>query len=354
MWLFFMGLSIGSFLNVVIYRLPRGLSVVSPRSRCNKCGHQLPWYENVPVFSWLVLGGKCSKCKTPISARYMVVELLTGGLFLACLARFSWGWELVGALTFVTLLVPLSFIDAELWILPFELTLPGILFGVLLAIPLGADAVKTSVIAAIGCFMLYRTLEWVGWLGFRKEALGAGDKYLLAMVGAFLGWRPLLGILFLSSAQGALFGIFNIVTRGRAGPDQPPAQEPPTQGGPPPEAPTTQVTASNVVPAVAPVLVAPADPKPTFTPDFTKPGLSPLKRLVLLPWTLLLQPIPDDLPDEAETGAPPEWEPGATALPFGPWIALAALEVMLIGPTLVRLLEETPIGLSARMMFGAL
>ncbi len=337
-WLFFMGLSIGSFLNVVIYRLPRGLSVVSPRSRCNNCGHQLPWYENVPVFSWLVLGGKCSTCKTPISARYMVVELLTGILFLACLARFGWAWELVGALTFVTLLVPLSFIDAELWILPFELTLPGILFGVLLAIPLGAGAVKTSVIAAIGCFMLYRALEWMGWLGFKKEALGAGDKYLLAMVGAFLGWRSLLGILFLSSAQGAVFGIFNIVTRGKAGPDQPPA---------PPPQPVAEGEA-----AAAPVALE--EPAPTFTPDFLRPGLSPLRRLVLLPWTLFLQSIPDDLPDEPETGAPPEWVPGTTALPFGPWIALAALEVMLIGPTIVRLLDDTAIGLSARMMFGSI
>lgn len=325
-----MGLTVGSFLNVVIYRLPRDQSVVSPRSRCPKCGHQLPWYENIPVFSWLVLRGRCSQCNEPISARYAVVELLTGVLFVACLERFGWSWELASALTFVTLLVPLTFIDAELWILPLELTLPGIFFGVLLMVPRGLPAVTASMIAAIGCFLLYRVMEWVGWLLFRKEALGAGDKYLLAMVGAFLGWRPLLGILFLSAAQGALFGIANLLLRGRAGPGQPPSD----------------------LPAAEPVPETP-EPVPTFTPDFLKPNVPWLKRLALLPWSLFLQPIPDDVSADEETGSAHAWAPGVTALPFGPWIALAAIQVMLLGPTLVQRFETTPIGPSVRMMLGA-
>lgn len=348
-WLFFMGLALGSFLNVVIYRVPRDQSVVTPRSRCPKCGHQLPWYENIPVLSWLALGGKCSQCKNPISARYAVVELLTAALFMACLARFGWSWELVSALTFVTLLVPLTFIDAELWILPFELTLPGIFFGVALMIPRGGAAVVASVIAVIVCFCLYRMLEWVGWLLFRKEALGAGDKYLLAMVGAFLGWRPMLGVLFLSASQGAIFGIASVLLRGRAGP----AQGPGVNGEVAAAAPEALGDAAEV--PVAPEAPAPANAvdELTFTPDFLKPGLSVLKRLALLPWTVFLQPIPDDPPVDETTGQLPEWESDSHAMPFGPWIALAALQAMLIGPTLVRVLESTPIGLSAQVMFGS-
>ena len=350
-WLLVMGLAIGSFLNVVIYRLPRDLSVVSPRSACPSCGHMLPWYENIPVFSWLALRGQCSRCKVPISPRYAIVELLTGLLFLACLARFGWSWELVSALVFITLLVPLTFIDAELWVLPFSLTLPGILFGVVLMIPRGVEAVMTSIIGAVVCFMLYRLLEWVGWLAFRKEALGAGDKFLLAMVGAFLGWRPLLGILFLSAAQGALFGIAGLLITGRAGPGQPPAPEP----APAPLVPVTPVEpviASADQPLLEPA--KPSEPEVTFTPDVTRPGLPLWKRLALIPWTLFLQPIPDDPPPDESTGDLPQWEPPATALPFGPWIALAALEVMLVAPTLVGMFEpSSPIGASFRVMFGA-
>jgi leader peptidase (prepilin peptidase) / N-methyltransferase len=140
-WIAVLGLCIGSFLNVVIGRLPNDESVVRPRSRCPKCGHQLPWYENIPVVSWVMLRGKCSSCKTPISPRYVLVELLTGTLFVACIPRFGFDWQLVSALTFLTFLIPLIFIDAEHWILPFELTLPGIAFGILLAIPRGSEAV---------------------------------------------------------------------------------------------------------------------------------------------------------------------------------------------------------------------
>lgn len=371
-----MGLSIGSFLNVVIYRLPRGLSVVSPRSRCNTCGHQLPWYENIPVVSWLGLRGRCSQCGTGISVRYTVVEALTGLLFLSCLARFGWSWELVSALTFVTVLVPLAFIDAELWVLPFELTLPGIFFGIVLMVPRGMNAVVTSVIAVIGCFLVYRLLEWVGWLAFRKEALGAGDKFLLAMVGAFMGWRPILGVMFLSATQGAVFGIASLLINGRAGPEGPPQTALPAATPDPltveasstaeseiaataavaSETPmaSTMATEAAAMTADQPLLPAasPEEDPPTFTPDFLKPALSPLKRLALLPWTVFLQPIPDESAPDATTGEVVEWQPETTALPFGPWIALAALEVMLIAPTVTRVLEGTPLGASARVMFG--
>ncbi len=480
-WLAFMGLAIGSFLNVVIYRLPRDLSVVSPRSRCPNCGHQLPWYENIPVFSWVALRGRCSQCKTPISPRYAIVELLTAALFMGCLARFGWTWQLLSALTFVTLLVPLTFIDAELWILPFELTLPGIALGVGLMAPYGWPAVRAAAIAVVVCFSLFRLLEWLGWWALRKEAIGAGDKFLLAMVGAFLGWRPLLGLLVLTSTQAAIFGILNLLIRGKAGPDSRPLDESdkerarrelaasPSEPGPDgaqlSEAQTATESAASNTAASNPAATNPAasnpaasnpaasnaaassaaasnaaassaaasnaaasntsasnaaannpaasnpaannaaasnagessatiqgettrtasdvttrpaatqtatdvgatasttatgsaadplaveDPEPTFTADFLKPGLPVWKRAVLLPWTVFLQPIPDDPPEDA-AGEVPEWVPETTALPLGPWIALAAIEVMLAGPYLVTLFGPGAMGLSARLMFG--
>lgn len=307
-YLGFIGLCVGSFLNVVIARVPEGLSVVKPRSRCPKCGHQLAWYENVPVLSWVLLRGKCKGCKAPISPRYAVVELLTGLLFVAAQSRFGFGWELVLALVFVSFVVPLVFIDAERWILPFELTLPGLVFGLACRVPLGIDAVLDGVIGLVVAFVTFRVFELLGWLAFKKEALGGGDKFLLAMIGAFLSWRVLFGVIFLSSLQAAIFGIARLAFTGRAGPQG-------DEQGPEP---------------------AP----PTMTWDFAKPGLSFGRRLALLPWSIFLQPIPDDPVDEK--GEEIEWQPEATNLPFGPWLGLAALEIMLFGPVLGGWLSEGP------------
>src|SRR5262249_6413525 len=138
-WLGVLGLVLGSFFNVLIVRLPAGQSIVRPGSRCPSCGHTLAWFENIPVFSWLVLRGRCRACRAPISPRYLLVELLPGSLFLACWRRFGWGVELASALALVCILVPLTFIDAEHWILPFELTLPGIAAGLALSIPMGSE-----------------------------------------------------------------------------------------------------------------------------------------------------------------------------------------------------------------------
>ncbi len=271
------GLLIGSFLNVVIARVPHGQSIVRPRSRCPKCGHQLSWFENIPVFSWLALRGKCRKCRAPISPRYVIVELLTGLLFLACLVRFGWGWELLSAVVLVTLLIPLTFIDLEHWILPFELTIPGIVLGVLLSIPLGKERLVDSAIGVVAGFLAFWLLEIVGRAVFKKEALGGGDKFLLALLGGFLGWQALLGIVFLSSMQGALIGGLLLAIRGRAGP-------------------------------------APA-PEPT-----PKPAQK----------------------NEEEGDEEDDWVPGPTNIPFGPWLALAGLEILLIGPWLA---ERLPLGL---------
>jgi leader peptidase (prepilin peptidase) / N-methyltransferase len=303
---FVMGLLFGSFLNVVIARVPAGESIVHPRSRCPQCGHQLAWYENIPVLSWLALRARCSSCGLPISWRYPLIELLTALLFLACQRRFGWTPELVAALVMVLLLVPLSFIDLEHWILPHELTWPGIAAGVMLSVPMGLGRVRDSIIGAVVGFLVFWGMEWLGEKIFKKEALGAGDKDLLALIGAFLTWKPLLAVIFLSSLQGALVGSLLLLVRGRAGPapDPEPGSEP-TATPPPATAPGTETSqvADGPGPVPQPVGTEPAD-----TRD-------------------------DDTDDEED-----DWEPGPTSIPFGPWLSLAALEVMLLGPLLREVL----------------
>lgn len=310
-WLFVLGLCVGSFLNVVIARVPHGESIVRPRSRCPKCGHTLAWYENIPLLSWLALRARCRSCKAPISIRYPLVELLVGLLYLACVRRFGFTWELASGLVLVSLLVPLTFIDLEHWILPFSLTLPGIVAGVVLAIPRGSEAVSGAVWGAGVGFLTFRLMEYVGWKVFRKEALGGGDKFLVAMLGAFLSWKALLGILFLSSLQGAVVGVLMIRLTGRAGPRS--EAEPEPQGSQEAE-----------------------EPELTMTWEFTRPGLPLWRRLVLVPWCLLFQPIPDEPKDEQ--GEEIDWVPGKTNIPFGPWLALAGLEILLLGPWLAQVL----------------
>ncbi len=332
-----LGLLLGSFLNVVIHRVPRDESIVSPPSHCPQCNHAIAWYENIPVLSWLWLRGKCSGCQAPISPRYALVELLTGFLFLAAYARFGWGYGLVPALCFICLVVPLVFIDAELWILPFELTLPGLVLGLVLRVPMGWPAVQDGLWGAGVAFLAFRLMEWGGWLALRKEALGAGDKFLMALLGAFLGWKPLLGIILLSSVQGAVWGIASLLITGRAGPAMPQPEGPTPQGG--------RRAARGSSDAEEPPL--------TFTPEFLLPGLPLWKRLLLFPYTVFLQPIPDDppLPEGAAPDAEPEWTPGATNLPFGPWIGLAGLEVLLLGPFLSQLAGHTLLGAALQLIF---
>lgn len=364
-----MGLCFGSFANVVIARLPqdddveeqdpgdswwegwkltfriswRALKRLSyPPSKCPKCGHQIRWFENIPVVSWLALRGKCSNCKAPISPRYILVELLTGAIFVAAFARFGWGWELLSACTFIVFLVPLVFIDAEHWILPFELTLPGIAFGVLLAIPRGVDAVRDAAIGAAAGFLAFRVMEIAGFLatssvledekGVRRrmgrEALGAGDKYLLAMIGAQVGWRALLAVILFSSIQGAVVGLIRMRLVGRAGPDDA------KSGG---EAEKEEEEEVEVFP---------------FTPSFLAPGLPWWKRVVLVPVTIFIQDIPDSPPPDESTGEVPDWEPRANNIPFGPWLGLAGLQVMLFSPWLVARLAHTPYELVAQLVLG--
>jgi leader peptidase (prepilin peptidase)/N-methyltransferase len=301
-WLFLLGLCIGSFLNVVIARLPSGESLVWPGSHCPKCQAAIRWFDNVPLLSWVLLRGKCRSCKAPISLRYPAVELLTGLLYLGAVMRMGWDWSLLPALLLVTLLVPLALIDLEHWILPLELTVPGVVLGVLSAIPLGGARVVDAALGGVLGFFVFWGMEWLGEKIFKQEALGGGDKYLLAMLGAFLGYRSLLGIIFLASFQGAIVGLTMRALTGRAGPAPKPTATTEPGATTPPAAPSAAE-----VPAPAPEVPAatPAEP-----------------------------PAPESMEEEDD------WVPGPSNIPFGPWLAVAGAELLFFGPALTSSLPS--------------
>ena len=200
------GLIVGSFLNVCIFRLPRGVSVVWPASACGSCQRELRWFENIPVASWLVLGAKCARCKAPISVQYPLVEAATAVLFVMVAATTPLGPLLAARLIFVCALIVLFAIDLEHQILPNVITLPGIAVGVAFSLvgPPGWRASLAGVV--LGGGVLY-AIAW-GYFAVRKEeGLGMGDVKMLGMIGAFLGWQAVLLTLVLASLSGAIIGV---------------------------------------------------------------------------------------------------------------------------------------------------
>ena len=200
------GLITGSFLNVVIYRLPRGRSVVWPASACGGCGRELRWFENVPVVSWVVLGAKCARCKAPISWQYPLVEATTAVLFVLVTWLTPAGPLLAARLIFVCGLVVLFGIDLEHQILPNSITLPGIVAGLIFSLA-GPPGLRDAVIGVLlGGGVLYAIAAGY-YLWRREEGLGMGDVKMLAMIGAFLGWQAVLLTLVLASLSGAVIGV---------------------------------------------------------------------------------------------------------------------------------------------------
>ena len=205
---FIFGALIGSFLNVVILRLPdEEQSVVFPASHCPKCGTDLHWYENIPVFSYLALRGKCRTCKEPISLQYPAVELCMGLLSLALYHRFGFSFILPFYFLFLAALLAIIFIDIHLQIIPDKISLPGILIGFISSFfnPL-VSWQESGLGIFIGGGILYAIAK--GYLLLTKrEGMGLGDSKLLAMIGAFLGWQCLLYVIFFSSLTGSIVGI---------------------------------------------------------------------------------------------------------------------------------------------------
>ena len=233
--IFFLGLAFGSFLNVCIYRLPLGLSVVKPRSLCPRCQHPIAFFDNIPLLSWLILGGRCRQCKAAISVRYLLIELLTGGVFLACYWHFGLTLATLKYCVFGFLLLGLIFTDAETKLLPDKLTLPGLVLGLLFSLfvpvndlasqflpgavnlPFGSDlvarlmsALDALLGAAVGAGFIYGAgAIYLRWRGM--EGMGFGDVKLMAMVGAFLGIKLTVFTIFTASLVGSLFGVGTVV-----------------------------------------------------------------------------------------------------------------------------------------------
>ncbi len=233
--IFLFGLAFGSFLNVCIYRLPRDLSVVTPRSACPGCKQPIAFYDNIPVLSWLILLGRCRRCKTAISPRYLLIELLTGALFFSCYAYFGLTLAALKYCVFGFLLLGLIFTDAETKLLPNQLTLPGLALGLLfsllvpvhdlasqflpglLNLPVSADiadrllSLFDSLLgAAVGASFIYGAgAIYLRWRGM--EGMGFGDVKLMAMIGAFLGVKLTIFTIFTASLAGSFFGLATVL-----------------------------------------------------------------------------------------------------------------------------------------------
>lgn len=205
---FLFGAAVGSFLNVCIYRLPLGESVVSPPSHCRVCATRLAWYENLPLVSYLIQRGRCRTCGTPFSFRYFLVELLTAFLAVAVVYKFGPTLTAFGYFVFSAALVAITFIDLDYQLIPDVISLPGIVAGVAFSL-VGPPTltVWNSVIGVIVGGGILLAVAW-GYQAFTgKEGMGGGDVKLLAMIGAFLGWGAIPFTLFLSSCVGSVVGI---------------------------------------------------------------------------------------------------------------------------------------------------
>jgi len=207
-----LGLAVGSFLNVCIHRLPRDQSLNSPPSRCPACEYRLRWFDNVPILSYVLLGGRCRKCRARISIRYPLVEVITMALFLVHGAVFGWTALLVPRLAFACAMVVLFAIDLEHQLLPNVITLPGIVVGLIASAVLPPGIVDALIGVLIGGGVLWL----IGEAYFRfsgHEGMGGGDVKMLAMIGAFLGWKLVLVTLVLSSIAGSVIGLLVIAIR---------------------------------------------------------------------------------------------------------------------------------------------
>ena len=233
-----LGLMVGSFLNVVIHRLPKMMeqewqrncaelhgqeaptqasyTLVSPRSACPTCNHPIKAWENIPVISYLLLGGKCSTCKARISLRYPLVEALTGVLAGLIAWRFGFGNTALAAMAFSCCLIALTFIDFDTHLLPDDITLPLLWSGLLWNVGGGFTDLTSAVIGAVAGYLALWSIYWLIKLVTGKEGMGYGDFKLLAAIGAWFGWQLLPAVILLSSLAGSVIGI-GLITLARHG-----------------------------------------------------------------------------------------------------------------------------------------
>ena len=284
---------VGSFLNVVIARVPAGLSIVRPGSRCPRCGKAIAWYDNVPIVSWLLLRGRCRGCAQPISIRYPLVELLGAVAGWLAWRRHGISADAGAELAFVATLVALAFIDLDTWLLPHVITWPLLGLGVV-ASALGwsaAPSLASSLWGAGVGWGAFALLSWGGEKVLKKEALGFGDVWLLGGLGAWLGLGALLPVVLLASVQGSVVGIA-LVLLGKG--------QPGARATPPAAEATSPVGAG-----------APAEPAAEAARREAEASDE--------------APPPEAAPPEHST-ADDDWIPPKNAVPFGPFLALGALE----------------------------
>jgi len=237
-----LGLLVGSFLNVVVHRLPRMMefeeanyiaelrndplphpgryNLMVPRSACPHCGHAIASWENIPVISYLFLRGRCSACKAPISARYPLVELCAGVLSALAAWHFGPTWQGIAALALIWALIALTLIDADTQLLPDQITLPLLWLGLLLNLNSVFVPLADAVVGAMAGYLLLWSAYWLFKLVRGKEGMGYGDFKLMAALGAWFGWQALPALVLLSSVVGVVFGVANIALR-RQGRDTP-------------------------------------------------------------------------------------------------------------------------------------
>jgi len=206
-----LGAIVGSFLNVCIYRLPRGRSIVWPSSACPHCGRPLSWFENIPIASYVVLRGRCRTCHTPLTLRYPAIEAITGLMFALGWWYYGPGILLVSRLIFGCALIVLFAIDLEHHILPNVITVPGILVGFAFSFVTEPGWLASLIGIIMGGGVLWAVAEGYYWLR-HEEGLGMGDVKMLAMIGAFVGWKLTLVALMLGSLSGSVIGMYLVAT----------------------------------------------------------------------------------------------------------------------------------------------
>jgi len=210
---FIFGLVIGSFLNVCIHRLPASQSIVHPRSRCPQCGHLIRVYDNIPVLSYLILRGRCRDCGARISLRYPVVELLSGAFAAMAVARFGLGWQALLMYALIAAFLVITFIDLDHRIIPDVITLPGIPIGLAASFGPGMISPLESLVGILAGGGSLFLVAWGYQLVTQREGMGGGDIKLLAMIGAFIGWKGVLLTIFIASLTGTLAGMALIFRR---------------------------------------------------------------------------------------------------------------------------------------------
>ena len=210
--LFILGAILGSFLNVVIYRLPKGKSIIFPPSSCPHCGARIKPYDNIPIVSYIILKGRCRNCGAPISPRYPIVESIVAFSFLFGYLRYGLSFEYLTFVLFILLLVPISFIDFDTMLIPDSIAIPGIIIGLTLSFFRGRmySSILGAVIGAVVIVTIYYSAKFI----YKKEAIGLGDMRLSALIGSFVGWASFLITVFIASFIGLIYGVIIIRKRG--------------------------------------------------------------------------------------------------------------------------------------------